>query len=31
MFTMDCCYDIMKDNDKQIKETAEWWVRSVSN
>ena len=24
MFTMDCCYDIMKDNDKQIKETAEW-------
>ena len=25
MFTMDCCYDIMKDNDKQIKETAEWW------
>ena len=21
---MDCCYDIMKDNDKQIKETAEW-------
>lgn len=24
MFTMECCYDIMKDNDKQIKETAEW-------
>lgn len=24
MFTMQCCYDIMKDNDKQIQETAEW-------
>ena len=24
MFTMECCYDIMKDNDKQINETAEW-------
>ena len=24
MFTMDCCYDIMKDNDKQINDTAEW-------
>ena len=24
MFTMECCYDIMKDNDKQIQETADW-------
>ena len=24
MFTMECCYDIMKDNDKQIHETADW-------
>lgn len=24
MFTMECCYDIMKDNDKQINDTAEW-------
>ena len=24
MFTMECCYDIMKDNDKQIHETAVW-------
>lgn len=24
LFTMECCYDIMKDNDKQIRETADW-------
>ena len=25
MFTMDCCYDIMKDNDKQIKRLRSGW------
>lgn len=24
MFTMECCYDIMKDNDKQVQDTANW-------
>ena len=24
MFTMECCYDIMKDNDKQVQDTADW-------